>query len=34
MTLYSAWNTWRHLRDGTSRLIDPDRFADQVRALD
>ena len=34
MTLYSAWNTWRHLRDGSSRLIDPDRFADHVRALD
>ncbi|MBJ3763799.1 TRAP transporter small permease [Maribius pontilimi] len=28
MTLYSAWNTWRHLRDGTSRLIDPDAHVD------
>jgi len=34
MALYSAWNTWRHLRDGTSRLIDPERFTDQVRAID
>ncbi len=34
MALYSAWNTWIHLRDGTSKLIDPDRFLDQVRAID
>ncbi|NCO21243.1 MAG: TRAP transporter small permease [Rhodobacterales bacterium] len=34
MTLYSAWNTWKHLRDGTSKLIDPERFADQIRAID
>lgn len=34
MALYSAWNTWRHLRDGTSKLIDPELHADQVRAID
>ncbi|MDC0434854.1 TRAP transporter small permease [bacterium] len=34
MTLYSAWNTWKHLRDGTSKLIDPERFSDQIRAID
>lgn len=34
MALYSAWNTWKHLRDGTSKLIDPDHFSDQVRSID
>jgi len=34
MALYSAWNTWRHLRTGTSKLIDPDKYADQIRAID
>lgn len=34
MALYSAWNTWVHLRDGTSKLIDPDKFADQTNARD
>lgn len=34
MALYSAWNMWVHLRDGTSRLIDPEKHADQVRARD
>ncbi|WP_226781254.1 TRAP transporter small permease [Oceaniglobus trochenteri] len=34
MALYSAWNTWRHLRTGTSKLIDPEKYADQVRAID
>ena len=34
MALYSAWNTYKHLRDGTSKLIDPDRFSDQIRAID
>ena len=34
MALYSAWNTWKHLRDGTSKLIDPEQYADQVRAID
>ncbi len=34
MALYSAWNTWRHLSTGTSRLIDPEKFADQIRAID
>src|SRR5690606_13947744 len=24
MALYSAWNTWRHLSSGTSKLIDPE----------
>lgn len=34
MALYSAWNTWVHLRDGTSKLIDPEKFADHIRAID
>lgn len=34
MALYSAWNTWVHLRDGTSKLIDPEKHADQTRAID
>ena len=32
--LYSAWNTWRHLSTGTSKLIDPEKHADQIRAID
>jgi TRAP-type C4-dicarboxylate transport system permease small subunit len=34
MALYSAWNTWRHLRSGTSKLIDPELHADQIRTTD
>jgi TRAP-type C4-dicarboxylate transport system permease small subunit len=34
MALYSAWNTWRHLRSGTSKLIDPELHADHIRAID
>ncbi|MBW4963419.1 TRAP transporter small permease [Sulfitobacter sp. CW3] len=34
MALYSAWNMWVHLRDGTSKLIDPEKYADQIRAID
>lgn len=34
MALYSAWNMWVHLRDGTSRLIDPEKYADQSAARD
>jgi TRAP-type C4-dicarboxylate transport system permease small subunit len=34
MALYSAWNSWRHLRTGTSKLIDPEQHADQIRAID
>lgn len=34
MALYSAWNMWVHLRDGTSKLIDPEKHADQARAID
>lgn len=34
MALYSAWNTWRHLRSGTSKLIDPELYADKIRAID
>ncbi|WP_244504731.1 TRAP transporter small permease [Jannaschia faecimaris] len=34
MALYSAWNTWCHLRSGTSKLIDPELHADQIRAID
>jgi TRAP-type C4-dicarboxylate transport system permease small subunit len=34
MAIYSAWNTWNHLRSGTSRLIDPEDHADEIRAID
>lgn len=34
MALYAAFNTWRHLKTGTSKLIDPEKFADQIRAID
>ena len=34
MALYSARNMWVHLRTGTSRLIDPEKYADQLRAID
>lgn len=34
MALYSAWNTWVHLRDGTSKLIDPDQFLEKIRTTD
>jgi len=34
MTLFAAWNTWRHLRDGTSRLIDPDAHEDATLGAD
>lgn len=34
MALYSAWHTWRHLQTGTSKLIDPELHADQIRAID
>jgi TRAP-type C4-dicarboxylate transport system permease small subunit len=34
MALYSAWNTWRHFRTGSSKLIDPELHADQIRAID
>ena len=34
MALYAAWNTWVHVRDGTSSLIDPEKFADQNRPID
>ena len=34
MALYAAWNGWRHLRSGTSKLIDPELHADQIRAID
>lgn len=34
MALYSCWNTWKHLRSGTSRLIDPELHADEIRAID
>ena len=34
MTLWSGWHAWRHLRTGTSRLIDPALHADFVRATD
>ncbi|MGB3554507.1 MAG: TRAP transporter small permease [Jannaschia sp.] len=33
MALYAAWNTWVHLRDRTSRLIDPEDFAD-IKGVD
>lgn len=34
MAACAAWNLWRHLRDGTSALIDPDTHADRARAID
>lgn len=34
MAFYSAWHTWRHLRTGTSKLIDPELHADHIRATD
>ena len=34
MAFYSAWNMWVHLRDSTSKLIDPEKYADQTRAID
>lgn len=34
MALYSCWNTWKHLRSGTSHLIDPELHADEIRAID
>ncbi len=34
MAASSAWNLWRHLREGTSALIDPTRHADHIRAID
>lgn len=34
MALYSARNGWRHLRSSTSKLIDPELHADQIRAID
>lgn len=34
MALYSAWNLWVHLRDGTSKLIDPEKYAAQTHAID
>ncbi|MBL4916759.1 TRAP transporter small permease [Szabonella alba] len=34
MAAYAAWNTWQHLRSGTSRLIDPEDYADDIRAID
>jgi TRAP-type C4-dicarboxylate transport system permease small subunit len=34
MALYSAWNMWVHLRDGSSKLIDPEKYADHSAARD
>lgn len=34
MALCSAWNTWLHLRDGTSKLIDPEKYADQTHTIE
>ena len=34
MAAHSARATWRHLRTGTSRLIDPEAHADRVAATD
>jgi TRAP-type C4-dicarboxylate transport system permease small subunit len=34
MALYAIRNAWLHLRHGTSKLIDPERHADAVRAMD
>ncbi|MDF0600244.1 TRAP transporter small permease [Psychromarinibacter sp. C21-152] len=34
MTLYALWNGWRHLRTGTSKLIDPQQHAEGVPRTD
>jgi TRAP-type C4-dicarboxylate transport system permease small subunit len=34
MAAHAAWHGWRHLRTGTSRLIDPAAHADAVRSVD
>lgn len=34
MTLHAAAATWRHLKSGTSRLIDPERHGDVVRLVE
>jgi len=34
MALYAARNLWVHLRDGTSKLIDPENYADQTRVTE
>jgi TRAP-type C4-dicarboxylate transport system permease small subunit len=34
IAVFAAWNTWRHLRDGTSRLIDPDAHEDETLGAD
>lgn len=34
MAAYAAWSTWRHLADGTSRLVDPETHDQPLRALD
>ncbi|HBM60146.1 TRAP transporter small permease [Salipiger marinus] len=34
MAVHAAINMWRHLSSGTSRLIDPELHADDVRAID
>jgi len=34
MALYAARNLWVHLRDGTSKLIDPENYADQIRVTE
>ncbi len=34
MTFYALRNGWMHLRDGTSRLIDPELHADSVPTMD
>jgi TRAP-type C4-dicarboxylate transport system permease small subunit len=34
MTLYAVINGWRHLRSGTSKLIDPERHAESVPRMD
>lgn len=34
MALYSAWGLWAHLRDDTSKLIDPENYADKTRTTD
>jgi TRAP-type C4-dicarboxylate transport system permease small subunit len=34
MAIYAARNGWHHLRSGTSKLIDPELYADQIRAID
>lgn len=34
ITVFGAWNTWRHLRDGSSSLVDPGPHEDKILGAD